>query len=560
MTGTPATEHFLYSGFFHDILLIFLLNKRHFFGYTGSRGDFRMMIYSNEYLEFLEKDGKVFLKTLQAGFSLKDVDGILRTIPRIRLTNFAQLKHALQNVINEPVEIGSWLPSVELEIAKDNMSASIYIHEESIDFEKISSTIKQLLDEKNIVHGIIDLQIDHLIPGKPIKIAQGTEPIKGDDAQVTYLEIPDRKPVISEDGKADFFEMNFIFEIKEGDWLGEKIVAKPGIEGKNIFGNAVPALPGNDVKLNYDPKSAYEVEENGKIVLYASKTGAVESQHGVLTVNNHLPINGDVGVETGNIKFDGSVSIRGTVANGFSVIATGDISIEGAEGITGAKLIKSENGDIYIRGGIFGVGETEVEAEGNVYVKHVNDANIIAKKDIVIGFYSLGSNLTGNSILLDERKGKVIGGKAIAKNVIVTAISGNRLERRTELIIDRLNKKEAHEAIQEKAALLKAAQTEVIQITSQINQISQFKDKFNQQQLKNYNNSLAELEKKKENIVKIDNEIKKLMDELSNVRQEEVIIKKEANPGTYIQIGTKSTVLNKISQGNFKIEFGELNV
>ena len=519
-----------------------------------------MMIYSNEFIEFTEKDSKVYIKTLQEGYSLKDVDVILRTTPRIRLTNFNQLKNTLNNVIDEPVEIGIWLPAVVIEIAKDHMSASIIIHDEIIEVENIKSMIKQLLDENNIIHGIVDADLNYIIPSKPILIAQGTEPIKGEDAQVTYLELPERKPVISEDGKADFFEMNFIFEIKEGDWLGEKIVAKPGIAGKNIFGEPVPALPGNDIKLTYDPKSAYETEEDGKVILYASRTGAVERQHGVITVNNHLPIDGDVGIETGNIEFDGSVSIRGTVTHGFSVVATGDISIEGPEGITGAKLIKSENGDIYIRGGIFGLGDTEVEAKGSVFVKHVNDANIVAKKDIVIGFYTLGSNLTGNSILVDERKGKIIGGKAVAKNVIVTAISGNRLERKTELIIDRVNKKAVHEAIQEKAALLKSAQTEVIQITSQINQVSQFKDQFNEQQIKSFNASLVELEKKKENIAKIDNEIKKLMEDVSNVGQEEIIVKKEANPGTRIQIGTKSTILNKISQGAFKIEFGELNV
>lgn len=86
----------------------------------------------------------------------------------------------------------------------------------------------------------------------------------------------------------------------------------------------------------------------------------------MVSVNHHLPVNGDVGVETGNIDFNGSISIRGTVQTGFSVIAKGDISIEGPEGVSGAKLIKSIDGDVFIRGGIFGLGETRVEA-GEVF-------------------------------------------------------------------------------------------------------------------------------------------------------------------------------------------------
>ena len=76
----------------------------------------------------------------------------------------------------------------------------------------------------------------------------------------------------------------------------------------------------------------------------------------------------------------------------------------------------------------------------------------IAGEDIHIGFYAIGSNLKAHSILVDERKGKIIGGTAIAKSQIVTAISGNRLERRTELIINSVNKQEVYAMIQDKAA------------------------------------------------------------------------------------------------------------
>ena len=80
------------------------------------------------------------------------------------------------------------------------------------------------------------------------------------------------------------------------------------------------------------------------------------------------------------LDFEGSISIRGTVQNGFSVIAKGDISIEGPEGVSGANLIKSIDGDIYIRGGIFGLGETRIEAGGSIFVKHVNEANLYRRR------------------------------------------------------------------------------------------------------------------------------------------------------------------------------------
>lgn len=523
-----------------------------------------MIIFANEFIEILEENNKVFLKTIQPNFQLKDFDQLIQKYPRIRLTNFALLKSALERESIQPVEIGHWLPVLEIEISKDKMTGTISINETSVNIKDNQHTILQniedLLSKQQIIHGIKDINFNKLITEKSYCIAEGTPPIKGEDAKVTYLEIPERKPEIHEDGKADYFEMNFIFEIKEGDWLGEKIPAQPGIDGKNILGESVPASLGKDIPLRYDPKAAIEVEEDGKIVLYSTKTGAVENQQGLLTVNNHLIIDGDVGLATGNIQFDGSVSIRGTVSSGFTVKATGDISIESPEGITGAKLIKSENGDIYIKGGIFGLGDTEVEAGSSIFVKHVNDANLFANKEICIGYYALGSYLVAESILLDERKGKIIGGKALAKNTIVTAISGNRLERRTELVIESLNKQEAYDIIQEKAALLKSTREEVLKLTVNFNEINRHKNKLSEQQRQSLKLLKQEIEKKESYCKLIDQEIQQSMLDLKNIRKEEIHVTKEANPGTYIQIGKKSSLLNKRKQGKFLIEFGELNV
>lgn len=523
-----------------------------------------MIVYTNEFLEISEENGKVYITTLKSGFPLKDFDGILRCFPRIKLTNFALLKDVLLKVTDQPVEIGQWLPNIDIEISKDKMTVSLYVHETleilRKDHGDLLAQIKQLLSEHNVVQGVKEVDFNKIIPGKAYVIAEGTPAIKGDDAKVTYLEIPERKPVIREDGKADYFDMNFIFEIKENDWLGEKIPAQPGIDGINVHGDILPAQMGKDVPLKYDKKSAYEIEEDGKIVVRSQNSGVVEQRQGLISVNRHLPIDGDIGVETGNIQFDGSISIRGTVHNGFSVIAKGDISIEALEGVTGAKLIKSIEGDIFIKGGIFGMGETQVDAGGSIFVKHVNDANLVAGKDIVIGSYTLGSNLHADSILVDERKGKIIGGRATAKNTIVTAISGNRLERRTELIIESINKQEGYEILQEKAALLKATQEETIQLTAQINQLVQIKDRLNENQKETLNKLKELLEVKKENALQIDNEIKKLMTDLRSSGKEEIVVVKEAYPGTYIQIGKKSSLLSKMTNGKFLLEFGELNV
>ncbi|PKC50527.1 hypothetical protein RhiirA1_486100, partial [Rhizophagus irregularis] len=187
----------------------------------------------------------------------------------------------------------------------------------------------------------------------------------------------------------------------------------------------------------------------------------------------------------------------------------------------------------------------------NIFVKHVNEANLIAGEEIVIGSYALGSNLYANTIKVDERKGNLIGGSAVAKDTIITAISGNRLERKTELIIESVSKKEKQEMIQEKASLLKALHEEIVQISSQLNAMNQYQNKMNDKQMTAFNQAKQLVEKKKNDAELVDEEIKKLMKEFHASAKEEIVVRKEAYPGTYIQIGKKSTTLSKMTNGTF---------
>ena len=67
--------------------------------------------------------------------------------------------------------------------------------------------------------------------------------------------------MIREDGSADYFEMNFVTPINQGDWLGEKTPAQEGIEGKDVLGNNLPAQRGDDAKIYFDRKSVTDEQK-----------------------------------------------------------------------------------------------------------------------------------------------------------------------------------------------------------------------------------------------------------------------------------------------------------
>lgn len=141
------------------------------------------------------------------------------------------------------------------------------------------------------------------------------------------------------------YELQLIDNVVQGQWIGEKLPATLGDEGTSVKGNPISAKSGRDYKLKYDPNTVlHKVDASGKETLLAKNNGAVKMKNDKICVDNHLIINGDVEYTTGNIDFDGYVTVTGTVKDKFNVTATYDISINGPMGIGAIGLIESKKG------------------------------------------------------------------------------------------------------------------------------------------------------------------------------------------------------------------------
>lgn len=520
------------------------------------------MLVQNEYFSLLVEGNEVILRSKQAGFLLKDFDQITREFPRIKIDSFRTLTKALSEV-GADHKIGKYLPPIEVEVSLEKMKAEVHVNVTKEQFEaqkqELLVDVDSILQEKGIVHGRIPTEEIQFQPGIPIVIARGTEPETGHDASIQYIEIPERKPVIREDGSADYYEMNFVTPIDLGQWLGEKVPAGEGIDGMDVYGNILTAKKGLDLKLQYDRKSVEEVQEDDKIVLRAIHGGALEFNDGIVGVGKQLVISSDVGPETGSITFDGAVRIIGTVLAGYSVNATGDISIEANEGVTNAKEIRSTEGDIYIKGGIFGGGETIVAADNALFIKHANNCKLYAK-EIHVGLYVLGSELIGEYIYVDKNRGKIIGGHTEALYYIECASAGNQLERNTLLHAKGVNKDDIYVEVQEMAQELKDLQ-------ESIQKMQETAQKFDIPGIQLPPAQIDALEKIKrsiysgqQSILELDRSIQKKLVVIKDIIAPKIHITKEAFPGVTIKINQKSSTLQTSTKGMFEIIDGVLNV
>lgn len=514
-----------------------------------------MEVYKNEFLLLEEENKTIFITVFKKGYLIREFYELVQDSPTIKITKNQELQGALLLAADKRVEIGNRVPVIELFIDKDKMTASILLNciEKELAEKKefFVGEILKLIHQNKITEGVlVDVLQEGLSPQSKITIANGTDPINGKDAEVRYFELSERKPTIRKDGKADYYDMNFIDEVQKGDWLGDKIPATNGISGKTVTGEIVVPKRGKDTRLFYDRKTVELVSEGDKEVLRALRDGVVEFKDGKISVGDHLRIDGDVGVGTGNIDFDGSITISGIVQTGYSVTATKDISILGEMGLSGTKLITSKNGDIFIKGGLFGQGQSTVKAGKNIFIKHANDCILEAKADINIGYYSIGSTLRARNVLADN--GKIIGGKTEAKGKVVAAILGNRMERKTFIHVEGFSRWLLEEQLEDKLQKYKLELADYETLKKRIEAYENSSLSKNEEAQLIYMEE--ELEAQLSKITELDDECKYMANLLEVKGEGEVTIKEMAYPETYIEIKHARKRITSSVVGTYYVE------
>lgn len=507
----------------------------------GLKKGVRTMLVENEYFNLFLRGTDVLIHPKQLGYPLKEFELITRLHPRLKIVSFPILKEALTELETEHV-IGIWRPLTEITISKDRLEAEVVINctKETLEEKKrvIIDEITAEMNELGIVFGHLPIE-PFLKEGKlTFPVAKGKKAVQGANAVIRYIERPERKPVIREDGSANYYEMNFVYSVKENAWLGEKIPAQPGEEGMDLFGNPISALHGKDESLLFDQKSVYLTEENGQEVLRAKHSGTVEFERGVVHVGNLLVIEEDVGPNTGDINFKGAVTIKGTIHPGYSVRAVGDISIESEEGITNASQIQSAKGDIFIKGGVFGGNETVIEAYGNIYLKHANNCKIYGLS-IHVGLYLFGTEVFANYVYVDQTQGRIIGGTIEAIFKVEAAIIGNLHERETIIRVKGIDQAKQQQNAQELVGKLKEQRATLTKVEQYIETVEKNKHLLTFEQRKAYEQAEVSKETLTVEMGKVEEQLAHTLKLLKITEEPELHIAKNVYPGTKIEVGKR---------------------
>ena len=325
---------------------------------------------------------------------------------------------------------------IQLFISGDGLRAELVV-KKPLTEEELSSyeELKDFLTGKGIVAGIKEEVLEE---GKKLLqeegrylIAEGKRPQRGKDGEVKVLFTQELEKRWEEDesGRVDLFDFVKIPEVKEGDLLAELIPPREGIPGQDVFGKEIPALPGRPAKIRAG-KNVELIEEGTKAI--AKVAGRPVLVGKTISVLPLFEVDGDVDVSIGNISFVGSIIVRGTIRSGFKVEAEGDIEVWGN---VEAATVQSQ-GNVIIRGGIFGREKGLVRARGDVKAKVIENAIVEAGQDVIVGEAVFHSHVSaGRKVIVNGRKGLAVGGRIKAGNLVWVKTLGSPMGTSTEVMV-----------------------------------------------------------------------------------------------------------------------------
>lgn len=273
-------------------------------------------------------------------------------------------------------------------------------------------------------------------------IAKGEEPVQGEHARFESL-LDAKEEALSEiddDAVVQYADLGHLLLINIGDPLMRRIPAVPGINGVNIKGQAVPALPIPELTFNKDCVGTV-VDENDPDLLVAAIAGQPQAITNGVKINPIVEID-DVDLSTGNVDFSGTVKIKGDVKTGMRLRVSGDVFVNGT--VEAAEIVAG--GNIVVKGGIIGHAETQpgmasiaarVKADGSVQALFAESAHISAGDSIMLsGNARQCEMLAGNEILVGKtnpKLGQIIGGRAQATMMIKAVTFGSSTAATTKI-------------------------------------------------------------------------------------------------------------------------------
>ncbi len=438
-----------------------------------------------------------------------------------------------------------------LSISKDKLKAFYYVYPTKFGRVPAYADIEEIMHQYRILSRVDQGQIVEQLQGIDVNqpkftrilIAQGKEPVNGhEEYYLPLINLQKKAGELKSDGSIDFKEVGFIVEVKKGQDILKRVPKVKPVDGYNIYGDKAAA----DIEKaeGFNKGANMEPSKDNENIFVSTIDGCVDIDGKTISVLPIVYIQGDINYETGNIDFDGSVHIMGSVLPGFTVKARGDIIIE--KNVDDAFI--DAQGDITVKMGVVGKEHAKLVANGKVTAKYLLNAKVESVGDIIVEDSIINCEVFSNSkITVVARQGKIIGGKTTALYEIMVNVSGSPNETETMLSVGRnlfIEKELAdihkeitkwRQAVDESIRKLKGSFGDAV-----FENPKEYITKLPPVKQKNCLIMLKELSNNNKELKALVEQSKEVQDKLKMDRDPCIIIKNKAYPNTIISI-RKST-------------------
>ncbi len=449
-----------------------------------------------------------------------------------------------------------------LNVSKDGMVATARFIPPSETGRRL--TMEAFLKEvarKNIVYGIKkEAMQEHFgsdgIFCTDILVARGDKPVQGEDARIEYSFNTDnnKRPAHLEDGRVDYYKLTNINHCHVGDVLAKIVPEQYGEAGHDVYGGVIKP---RDVKKETLKFGKNITLSEDKLSITSDVDGHVVLLDGKVVVSTVYKVK-DVDLSTGNIDYDGSIEISGSVTANMEVKAGGNVVING--GVESARVIAG--GNIVIAKGMNGMGKGYLRAGGNIMVKFLENARVVTGGYLESEAIMHCVVTAGTDVRVDGRRGIILGGLVQATNSITAKTVGGSMSTATtlEVGVDPLIKSQydrAQKTAEESKKTVDAAQV----VFDNFKEKQKKGFKYNESQLRYMRSVVSLIQEKSAELEKVSARIEELQAMMENRQQGEVIINEQAYPNTTIVIrNATKTLQNDYRYCKFVKEDGEVRM
>lgn len=265
-------------------------------------------------------------------------------------------------------------PRIEINISRDGMTAEAKVTPEmkithelldqpSLNILKIATArietvtrgitreeIMEALEEEQVIFGIdmdIVLELSEAWETITRTVARGDPMEAGKDGYVEYL-VKTEKELVSYKGneaKVDYRERYNIPQVNEGDVLATIHPPEEGIPGRKVTGEEIQPPPVKEAVVNCKEGAALSADRAQVIATSKGRPIVKKGREDLVYIEKFYVHYNDVNMESGNVKFQGHLKVEGSVEEGMTVFADGDIVV--TRNTAGARIIGGGNVNIF---------------------------------------------------------------------------------------------------------------------------------------------------------------------------------------------------------------------